>query len=107
MAVERNLENPIYIGEDVLIHETVYQTNQTTIQDVTGYTFTFIISKADAAVLTLTPAIVVAASGTVDVTITAAQTTALANTGQYEYHFKRTNAGYVTILGHGYLELRA
>jgi hypothetical protein len=104
MAAETTLTTPYYIGEDNVIHFTVFQSDRTSIQDVTGYTFSLKILKSDAVVISNTPAIVVAANGTVDATLASADTSSL-KPGIYEYYFRRTNSGSRTILAHGTLEL--
>jgi len=105
MAAESNLENPIYVGEDQLITFTVFQSDRVTVQNVSGYTFTFKLIKADTVVATIVPAIITAASGTVGVTFASATTVSL-NPGQYEYFLRRTDSGYRTVLAHGFLELQ-
>ena len=105
MAAEQDLEYPLYVGEDQVIHFTVFQSDRVTIQNVTGWTFSLKILKADVVVISNTPAILVAASGTVDATIASADTASL-TPGQYEYYFRRTNSGSRTILGHGHIELK-
>jgi hypothetical protein len=105
MATEQDLEYPLYVGEDQVIHFTVFQSDRTTIQNVTGWTFSLKILKADTVVLSNTPAILVAASGTVDATIASADTSGFA-AGRYEYYFRRTNSGSKTILGHGFIEIK-
>ena len=105
MAANVNLEQPLFVGEDQVIHFTVFQGDRTTVQDVTAYTFSLKILKGDTVVISNTPTIVSAAAGTVDATLASADTSSL-NPGQYEYYFRRTGTGTKEILGHGYLELQ-
>ena len=105
MSANQNLEEPLFVGEDQVVHFTVYQGDRVTVQDITGYTFSFKWLKGDTVVLSNVPSIVSAAEGTADAAISSADTSSL-NPGQYEYYFRRTGSGTKEILGHGYLELQ-
>lgn len=78
------------------------------IQNVTGWTFTFVVKshpEATTPILTLTPAIADAALGQVDVTIADTDTDALVPK-EYVYKLWRTNAGSESVLAYGTLHLR-
>jgi hypothetical protein len=77
------------------------------IQDVTGWTFEWILKDGPdtTAVLSVVPSITDAATGVVD-TIVADTDTVLLVAKKYWYTFKRTNAGNETILAYGDAVLR-
>ena len=105
MAVIRNLENPIYVGADDVIHFTVYDTDGVTPLNVTGYTTQFKLLKADAVVLTVAGSVISGAAGTIDVTIASADTSSF-KAGEYEYVFRRTGSGTKTVYGEGTIQLK-
>ena len=116
MAVERNITtaDDWYIGEDKTLPVTIYQSNGTTAQDVTGWAISFMLKKratdADvAAKVTKTTvsgiALTTPASGLITVSIADTDTDGLA-AGSYRYEIKRTDAGFETVLTSGACVLR-
>ncbi len=78
------------------------------VQDVTGWTFTFVISahpQATTAILTITPAITSAANGVITTTIADTDTDALVP-GEYFYKLWRTTANFETVLQFGKIYLQ-
>lgn len=88
-------------GEDIQINWTIYQDeNQTSVQDISGWTFHYKVKRRDsdvsAALVTTVTSIVDAAGGSAQTTIAAAQMALLS--GDYRASLWRTNAGGASCL---------
>jgi hypothetical protein len=104
MSTEANFV--FYRGEDIQLNFTQYQSNGTTPQNITGYTMTCRAASTQygAAVITKTPTIDSAPSGTFHVNLASADTSGLTQDGAdtvYYYDIRRTDAGGRTELFHG------
>lgn len=108
MAIEANItkDDGWYLGEDKSLAFTVYQSDGTTPQDMTGWALSWRIKKkrtdADAsAILTKTTASGISISTSV-ATVTVADTDTDALTARGYYHeLKRTDAGFEAVLSQG------
>jgi len=100
-----DFSNPFYIGTDDTLHFTVFQSDGTSIQNVSGFTTQLKVLGADAVVLTVSGSVVSAAAGTIDVAIASADTSSF-KPGEYEYYFRRTNSGSRTVLATGKIQLK-
>ena len=115
MAIQRNItdEDEWFIGEDKTLTVTIYQSDETTPQNVTGWAVSFMLKRkrtdTDAnALITKTTADDVAlttpGSGVITVSIADDDTSDL-RADTYWYEIKRTDAGFETVLTYGSVEL--
>lgn len=106
MAVELNFSG-FTRGEDIQLDWTIVQPGTTTAEDITGWTFDFKLKRNDkdtsASVVSSTTSIVMAAAGTAQTVIAAAQTLTLK--GDYRYALWRTNNGAKACLVKGYFSV--
>lgn len=111
MAIQSNItaSDEWYTGEDKQLVFTIYQSDGTTAQDVTGWALSWRLKKratdADSAsILTKTTvsgiALTTPASGIVTVTVDDTDTDSLAPQTYY-HELKRTTAGNETVLAYG------
>jgi hypothetical protein len=117
MAIERNIttNDDFFLGEDKVLPDTIYQSDGITLQNVTGWTISFMVKKhatdldADAKVTKTTAngGIVLTAplSGLITITLASADTASLP-AGLYAYEVKRTDVFPKTVLTTGTLTLR-
>lgn len=96
-----------FVGEDKTLRFTVYQADDTTIQNITGWTLewevrqrpassTPLLTKTTGSGITLTDP----TNGVCDVALTATDTTTLGS-GEYVHALRRTNSGASTVLTYG------
>lgn len=96
-----------YRGEAYTITLTVLDSDGDA-ENVTGWTFALNVREtydSENALLTLTPTVLVAASGTATVSVTASQTLAL-DAGELVFDVFRTNSGSETCLTRGELRIK-
>lgn len=115
MAIEDNIEKSDhwFLGEDKTLSFTIYQSDGSTAQNITGWSLIFVLRRlpasADPALISKTTGsgitLTTPASGLCEVEITDTDTEGL-NEGKYYYSLKRTDAGQETILTYGYTYLR-
>lgn len=116
MAIERNItaDDDFFQGENKVLPVTIYQSDGTTLQNVTGWAISFMVKKhatdadASAKITKTTGAgIVLTAPLSGLITITLADTdTASLPADSYAYEIKRTDAGSKTVLTEGRFTLR-
>lgn len=111
MAITRNItkDDDWFTGEDKSLVFTIYQSDETTAQDITGWTLSYRLKRSPAdldadAVLTKTTssgiALTTPGSGVCTVTIEDTDTDSL-SPSTYFHELKRTNAGNETVLTKG------
>jgi hypothetical protein len=116
MAVESNIaeSDDFFIGEDKSLTWTIYQSDGTTAQDVTGWALSWTVKRREgdldaSAVLTKTTSsgieLTTPASGIVTVTVADTDTDSL-HPQTYYHELKRTDAGFETVLTYGRMVLR-
>lgn len=116
MAIRDDIESTddLYAGEDKTVSVSIYQADETTAQNITGWALSYrwkrSLDDADAdAVLTKTTAdgitITNGAGGLCEIAIADTDTDAIA-AGPYFHELKRTDAGSETILTTGTVYLR-
>lgn len=116
MAIERNItsDDDFFLGEDKTLSFTVYQSDGSTAQNITGWALSWMLKKdardadADAKVTKTTGSgitITSGAAGTLTVTIDDTDTASLA-AGVYQHELKRTDDGFETVLTFGTCVLR-
>lgn len=116
MAIEQNIDadDDFFIGEDKSLSFTIYQSDGSTPQNITGWTISWMLklkaTDTDAAAkITKTTASGIAlttpASGVCTVTIADTDTDAI-RADTYFHELKRMDAGFETILSFGACELR-
>lgn len=99
-----------HVDEDVTLPFTIYKSNNATLEDITGWTLSFIVKDVPggSAVLTKTTssgiALTTPASGLATVTVADTDTVSI-TPGKYQYELKRTNAGFEKVLAKGTVEL--
>lgn len=114
MAIQRDITeaDDWFIGEDKSITDTIYQSDGTTPQNVTGWAISFLLKRSAADVApkvtkTTADGIALTTPGSGLITITIADTdTASLKAGTYLYEIKRTDDGFETVLTHGSCLLR-
>lgn len=101
---ENDLQEPVYIGEDVTITYLVTDRNGN-VQDITGWAITFSVLNAPQGTVqfskTVGSGIVLSAptAGVATITLTAANLTLAAD--EYVWEAVRTDSGHSTVLGRG------
>lgn len=100
-----NLQGPLYNGEDRTITFTVYQSDGTTLRDITGYTVSWKLLKNDAVVATIAGTNNGTTAGTIDVVIPSATTLSM-TPGRYTYVLRRTDSSSKDVLQKGEVEMR-
>jgi hypothetical protein len=117
VAVQKDItaDDDFFQGEDKALLDTIYQSDGTTVQNVTGWAISFMVKKhatdsdANAKITKTTAAggIVLTAplSGLITITLTKADTANLP-ADSYPYEVKRTDDGSETVLTEGRLTLR-
>lgn len=116
MAIEQNITNDDdwFINEDKELPLTIYQADETTPQDVSGWALSFMLKRNSSDVtakITKTTAggggitFTTPASGLVLITVQDTDTAAL-KAGTYMYEVKRTDDGSETVLTHGTVLLK-
>ena len=116
MAIEANVtaSDQVFIGEDKSLTVTVYQADGKTLQDITGWTLSWMLKAAltdlDAqALITKTTSsgitLVTPTSGVCVVTLADTDTDGL-DPGTYVHELKRTTAGSEGVLAYGTFVLR-
>jgi hypothetical protein len=116
MAIERNItaDDDFFLGEDKILVDTIYQSDGTTVQNVTGWAISFMVKKnatdadASAKITKTTGAGIVLTtplSGLITITLTDTDTASLP-ADSYRYEVKRTDDGSETVLTFGRLTLR-
>jgi hypothetical protein len=116
MAIERNItaDDDFFLGEDKVLTDTIYQSDGTTVQNVTGWAISFMVKKhatdadASAKITKTTGAGIVLTtplSGLITITLTDTDTASLP-ADSYPYEVKRTDDGSETVLTFGRLTLR-
>lgn len=117
MAIEANInaDSDYFTGEDKSLQFTIYQSDGSTAQDITGWSLSWMVKKRktdadNAALVTKTTADGIAlttpASGICTVTVEDTDITALVGGTLYYHELKRTDAGYETVLSYGTFTLR-
>lgn len=115
MAVERHITegDAFFLGEDKSLPVTVYQSDGSTAQNITGWSISFMLKKKQtdsdaAAKITKTTAsgitLTTPASGLLTISIADTDTDSLA-ADTYWYEVKRTDAGFESILTYGTCQL--
>jgi hypothetical protein len=116
VAVQKDItaDDDFFQGEDKALLDTIYQSDGTTVQNVTGWAISFMVKKhatdsdANAKITKTTAAggIVLTAplSGLITITLTKADTVNLP-ADSYAYEVKRTDVGSGTVLTQGKLTL--
>ena len=117
MAIEAHIDrdDDFFIGEDKTLTFTIYQSDGTTVQNITGWTLSWLLkgrptdTDANAKVTKTTTAggivLTTPASGICTVTVDDTDTDALA-ADRYWHELKRTDAGFETVLTFGPCELQ-
>lgn len=97
-----------YVGEDQIFEWTVYEDDDRTIQDISGWSIQFRLARApgQTSVLTKTAALVDPGNGVCDVSVTAAESSALPPFDYY-YQLWRLNPGFVSVIAEGKAVLQA
>lgn len=96
----------IYVGTDVTIIDTIYQSGTTTPQDITGWQLQFVVHTYSSTVALITKTtgsgitITDGPAGKLSVAIDAADTASLAPS-TYIYHVERTDTGSDEVLSIG------
>ena len=114
--IEFNIDadQDFFVGEDKAIQVTVYQSDDVTAQDITGWSLSWMLKRKlsdadDAALLTKTTssgiALTTPASGVCTVSVADTDTDGLAP-GLYYHELKRMDAGFETVLSQGRCQLR-
>lgn len=95
-------EHNWFVGEDKTLQFTVYQADDVTIQNISGWTTVFELSQEPntAPLFSIAGVIVSAPNGLVDIAVPGTSTSGR-TPGTFYYSFRRTNAGYGAILSHG------
>jgi hypothetical protein len=115
MAINENIEKTDnwFLGEDKSFPITIYQSDGSTPQDISGWSLIYVLRRApasaDPALISKTTSdgivLTTPLSGLCTVSIADTDTEDLAE-GKYYYSLKRTDAGQETILTYGYAYLR-
>lgn len=107
MATTKNVT--LKSGEDSVWTDTIYQSDGTTKQDVTGWTIQLIITRNtydSTTLVTKNATLVTPAQGAISFTLTAADTGTTLGIGDFWYRVERVDSSADTVLSDGILSVK-
>jgi hypothetical protein len=97
-----------FVGEDQALQFTVYEDDDVTVVNITGWTLQLkaALTEDGAALITKSATLTTPASGICTVSLAAADTSSL-DPGRYYFTLSRTDSGFNQVVADGWMILRA